>query len=165
MTGQSLSRMRQSFPTVFARNLHRIMTARGWKQTPLSLEAGLSRSYIGEVFSGKTRSPGSDALRRIAEVLQCSPDDLMNEPAPPPAEPDYARHRLNRRRALEAAERAMGDGGASMEHAALVFSTAEMIYGLIVEREETLGRPIEDDDEDFWRLLDSMARRWMADKR
>jgi transcriptional regulator with XRE-family HTH domain len=162
---RNLSSMREprQFPTVFARNLYRIMVARGWNPRSLSLAARLSKGYVTDVLSGKIRVPGTEASNALADVLQCASDDLTRD-AEPSASPDQARHRMNRRRALDAAEHAMGEDG-DAEHATLVYSTAEMIYGLIVEREATLGRPIEDDDEDFWRLLDSMARRWMADRR
>ena len=160
----NLMREPKEFPTVYARNLFRILKARGWNPRSLSLAAGLSKGYVTDVLSGKIRVPGTEANNALADILHCSADDLTREVEPPKEGPDYARQRANRRRALEAAERALGTDR-NPDNAAVVFSTAEMIYGLILEREAMLSRPIEDGDEDFWRLIDAMARRWMADKR
>ena len=86
-------------------------------------------------------------------MFECDREDLLRDDEPEP--PDAERHRLNRERALLAAERALGRdrGGA-------VFDAAKLIYDLIVEREAALGRPIAETDKEFWALVEIMVRRW-----
>jgi len=49
--------------------------AKGWTQEELTKRSGLSQSVITKTESGKN-SPGSDALERMAEALDCTIDYL-----------------------------------------------------------------------------------------
>lgn len=149
--------------TAYARNLRRLMAERGLRPTPLSIRAGLSRTYIHEVLTGKILSPGVDATRKIAVALGVDPSELLRAWQAPEGL-DVGREKTSRERALRAAEKAIGEGSGT-DHSALVFRAAGMIYDVIVEREAALGRPIEETDEEFWFLIDAMVRRWIAESR
>lgn len=144
--------------SAIARNLRRLLKARGLNPSRASRLAGFGRTYIGEILAGRNLNPGSTAIKAIAALLECAPEDILRDGEAEP--PDAERHRFNRERALRAAERALGP-----DRGAAVFDAAKLIYDVIVEREAALGRPIAESDEEFWSLLDSMARRWSAESR
>lgn len=152
----------KSPPTVYGRNLLRIMSTQGWRATRLSLEAGLGRTYVSEILSGRVVSPGADATNKLATVLRCDSSDLMRNGEPTP--PDADRQKANRERALRAVERAM-EGDQRPDLGAVIFRAADMVYDVVVEREATLNRPISDDDEFFWGTIDAMVRRWIEEMR
>ena len=54
--------------SIISRNLRDLLDEKGLKPTPLSLSAGLSRSAIGEILSGKSESPKFSTLEKIAEA-------------------------------------------------------------------------------------------------
>lgn len=155
--------MTQVAPTPYARNLRRLMGQKGLKARPLSVRAGLGRTYVSEILSGRVVNPGAGATIRLAEILGCEPNELLKDEEAAAA-PDSEHERLTRERALWAAERALGSG-TGPEFAATVFRAAAMIYEVIAERESALGRPMTENDEEFWALLDAMMRRWMAERR
>ncbi len=53
------------------------MDALGMNPSSVSLEAGLSRSAVRDILSGKAKNPGMMTLHSIARVLKCSDNYLM----------------------------------------------------------------------------------------
>ena len=53
------------------------MDALGMNPSSVSLEAGLSRSAVRDILSGKAKNPGITTLHSIARVLKCSDNYLM----------------------------------------------------------------------------------------
>lgn len=149
-------------PTKYARNLLRLMEEKGWSAARLSRAAGLGRTYVSEILSGRILSPGSDAIQKLAAKLEVDQLAITADGAgEPPVPPDTQRRILNRARALRAAERALMTD-VELIDTQTVLSATHMIYDILMEREAARGLPIEDDDEEFWRMIDIMMRRWIA---
>lgn len=143
------------------------MREKGWNATRLSRAAGLGRTYVSEILSGRILSPGSEAVQKLAAMLQVDQTALTHEEdgeETTTAPPDTERRILNRARALRTAEKALMTE-VELVDAQTVFRVAHMIYDIVMEREAARGRPIDDDDEEFWRTIDAMARRWSAGTR
>jgi len=51
-------------------------TSLGLTRRQVSTAAGLDYSYIGKLESGEYRMPSPDALRLVAEAIECKPADL-----------------------------------------------------------------------------------------
>jgi len=49
----------------------------GWTQQDLSIESGLSRSYISRLEMGDIALPSNERLRSLASALQTPLDDLL----------------------------------------------------------------------------------------
>ena len=47
-------------------------------QADLARRAGIAQSYVSMIEAGE-RPLTADVLNRVAEVLECRPEDLMNE--------------------------------------------------------------------------------------
>ena len=58
-----------------AANLKRVRQSAGIYQSDLARSAGMNKSMICMIESGK-RSPGPNNLRRLAEALKCSEAEL-----------------------------------------------------------------------------------------
>src|SRR5690242_11186360 len=154
--------MRQT-ETKYAINLRRLMLSGNWRATPLSLAAGLSRTYVGDILKGKTRSPGSDALAKIANVLGCDTSEITGELADgeEPDEPDKASAR--RAAALRRTEKIVGDYANSDRHRVIML-TFPIVYEVMLEREKE-GRPLPEDDDEAWRDIARTIRAWQRDNR
>ncbi len=48
-----------------------------WRRA--SLEAGLEACFIQDIITGRSQSPGEDALASLATALKCSPAYLLGE--------------------------------------------------------------------------------------
>lgn len=59
----------------FGRRLDKLRMAKGWRQSELARRAGLSRDQISTYIRG-TSLPSRDSLEKLAQVFNCSPDDL-----------------------------------------------------------------------------------------
>jgi transcriptional regulator with XRE-family HTH domain len=152
-------------PTKYARNLLRLMQEKGWTATRLSRAAGLGRTYVSEILSGRILSPGSEAVQKLAAQLDVDQTAITHDgESEPPAPPDAERRILNRARALRAAEKAFMTDVEPID-TQTVLSVTHMIYDVVMECEASRGRPIDDNDEEFWRTIDTMARRWSAESR
>lgn len=66
-------------PSAFARNLRRIRTERGLSQESLAARLGVTREQISHLERGKTRSPGADTIKRVADALGVAVADLLEE--------------------------------------------------------------------------------------
>ncbi|WP_208153364.1 helix-turn-helix transcriptional regulator [Sinorhizobium medicae] len=53
------------------------MTSLGMNPSSVALEAGLSRSAVRDILSGKAKNPGMMTVHAIARVLKCSDNYLM----------------------------------------------------------------------------------------
>lgn len=53
------------------------MTALEMNPSSVALEAGLSRSAVRDILSGKAKNPGMHTIHSIARVLKCTDDYLM----------------------------------------------------------------------------------------
>lgn len=65
-----------------AANVVRLRRAKGLSQEALAWEAGVSRSYMAKIETGKT-STGLDIIARLAAILEAEPMELLR-PLPPP---------------------------------------------------------------------------------
>jgi transcriptional regulator with XRE-family HTH domain len=149
-------------PTKYARNLLRLMREKGWNATRLSRAAGLGRTYVSEVLSGRILSPGSEALQKLAAKLNVDQAAItLDEAGESLAPPEAQRRIFNRARALRAAETALMTD-VEMIDTETVLSVTHMIYDVVMEREAARGCLIDDVDDEFWRMIDTMARRWIA---
>lgn len=63
---------------IFGRNVRKARLAKGWSQEHLAFEAGLQRSYISELETGK-RNPTLDVVEAIARVLEVKVADLLDQ--------------------------------------------------------------------------------------
>lgn len=60
-----------------AAELRRRMEDSGYNQKSLALAASLNETYVRDILKGKSKNPEAGRLQRIANVLGCSVDDLM----------------------------------------------------------------------------------------
>jgi transcriptional regulator with XRE-family HTH domain len=67
---------------ILAANIVRLRRARELSQEALAWEAGVSRSYMAKIETGKT-STGVDIIGKFAAVLGVEPMELFR-PLPPP---------------------------------------------------------------------------------
>ena len=63
--------------TIFARNIRRYRRWKEISQEALALDAGLSRTYIGEIERGE-RAVSIDIMGQIASALQVALRDLVD---------------------------------------------------------------------------------------
>jgi transcriptional regulator with XRE-family HTH domain len=82
------------FRQVFATNLRRTRRAKGFSQEGLAWEAGVNRSYMAKIETGKTWV-GLEIICKLADVLEIEPADLLRVPP----------RRQLKKRATEAASR------------------------------------------------------------
>ncbi len=141
-------------PWTLAAEIRHRMSALGLNPKRLSLSAGLNETYVRDIMKGRTRSPRTDTLGKIARALGCSRADLL-----PPAERaaeargEGAATRLDPallNRALAIAERLSADDKV------LASEIASVAYRLI-ERERD-GHPVTDDEATL-RILEEFVRR------
>lgn len=66
---------------MFARNLYRLMVAKGWRQNDLAEKAQIGRDAISLYVNGKVL-PGEDKLLKLAEALGCEPSALRTGSTP-----------------------------------------------------------------------------------
>jgi transcriptional regulator with XRE-family HTH domain len=67
---------------ILAVNVVRLRRAKSLSQEALAWEAGVSRSYMAKIESGKT-STGLDIIAKLAAILEAEPMELLR-PLPPP---------------------------------------------------------------------------------
>ena len=48
-------------------------------KSEIARETGLSRVTISNILNGKQKNPKSDTLKKIAQKLNCTVDDLIKE--------------------------------------------------------------------------------------
>ena len=49
----------------------------GYKQKDVAEKVGITPQYLMNIENGKAKNPSIEIIRRLSEVLQCSPDDLF----------------------------------------------------------------------------------------
>lgn len=64
--------------TPVAGQIYRRMLDSGHTPTSLSVAAGLGKTYVREIFIGKSKNPKTEQLSRIAKVLGCKLEDLTS---------------------------------------------------------------------------------------
>lgn len=69
---------KKQLPTI-AKNIRRIRHAKGYSQDKLSKLADVSFHTITKIEAGDTPNPTIDTMRKIADALEVSVDDLLNE--------------------------------------------------------------------------------------
>jgi transcriptional regulator with XRE-family HTH domain len=72
------------FRQVFATNLRRVRRAKGFSQEGLAWEAGVNRSYMAKVETGKTWV-GLEIMCKLADASEVAPADLLRPPRRPKA--------------------------------------------------------------------------------
>lgn len=65
---------------VFATNLRRLRTERGYSQEVLAHEAGVNRTYMSKLEKGGS-FVGLEVMVRLAKVLEVEPADFLKVPA------------------------------------------------------------------------------------
>lgn len=77
-----------------ARQIERRMRALNLNPFSLAKQAGMSRTAVYDILSGKSRHPRHDTLEKICSILGCSLSDLMGETGSLPSSPrgGYAEH-------------------------------------------------------------------------
>src|SRR5829696_3901075 len=60
-----------------AKRIRELRQGYGWTQQDLSIESGLSRSYISRLEMGDIALPSNERLRSLASALQTPLDDLL----------------------------------------------------------------------------------------
>ena len=70
--------MGSSVCVAFGQNLRSIRKSKGFSQERLAHDAGIDRSYIGKIERGQANIT-LEKLYIIAELLECSPKDLIPE--------------------------------------------------------------------------------------
>jgi transcriptional regulator with XRE-family HTH domain len=63
--------------TTLAKRIRELRQGFGWTQQDLSIESGLSRSYISRLEMGDIALPSNERLRSLASALQTPLDDLL----------------------------------------------------------------------------------------
>lgn len=63
--------------------LHKVRSDRGVSQTDLAEATGVSQSVISKIERGALRSPGSGKLEALAQHLDCSVADFIDDPKRP----------------------------------------------------------------------------------
>ena len=64
---------------VFATNLRRLRTERGYSQEALAHEAGVNRTYMSKLEKGGS-FVGLELIVKLAKVLEVEPADLLRVP-------------------------------------------------------------------------------------
>jgi transcriptional regulator with XRE-family HTH domain len=67
------------FRQVFATNLRGVRRDRGFSQESLAWEAGVNRSYMAKIETGKTWV-GLEIICKLADVLRIEPAELLRPP-------------------------------------------------------------------------------------
>lgn len=71
---------RSSYSTIDPGKLTALRQQRAFKtQVELAAEAGMSRSMISLLETGKRRNVSPDSLRRLCQALGCVPGDILIE--------------------------------------------------------------------------------------
>jgi transcriptional regulator with XRE-family HTH domain len=68
-------------------NVKKYREMRGLSLPDLAARAGVSKAFLWEIESGKSRRPGAEVLLRIAEALNVAITELLGRPGVPPAGP------------------------------------------------------------------------------
>lgn len=71
--------LREEASRLFAANLKRLREVRGMEPIDLAKKAGLNRTHIGYLESGK-RSPALTTIKALTEALGVGSDDLLDDP-------------------------------------------------------------------------------------
>jgi transcriptional regulator with XRE-family HTH domain len=74
--------LREEASRVFAENLKRLREERGMEPIDLAKKAGLHRTHVGFLESGK-RAPSLTTIRLLREALGIGSDALLDDPADP----------------------------------------------------------------------------------
>ncbi len=64
---------------VFAQNLRRLRTEKGWSQEDLAYEAGVDRTYVSALERGVYNASIS-MIEKLAKVLEVEPAALLERP-------------------------------------------------------------------------------------
>ena len=72
--------------SVFGKRMKAFRDHRGMTTTDVAIKTGLSQSYISRLETGVNNSPSLNTIKRIAEALSVSPEQLMDERAVAPNE-------------------------------------------------------------------------------
>lgn len=58
-------------------NIISLTKERGWSLSKLERDAGLNKNYLSNMLRNESKSPGIEAIAKIAKVLQISIDELL----------------------------------------------------------------------------------------
>ena len=71
---------------MLAETLKTLKNQRGWSNQKLADAANLPVDTVNKILSGSTKNPNTDTLRRLADALEVTLDDLYSPSAPAPRE-------------------------------------------------------------------------------
>lgn len=66
----------------FGENIRKVRERKGFTLKELGAKSELSQSYLSDVERGNVKSPGIDVIKRIAEALEVSIDELADTELP-----------------------------------------------------------------------------------
>jgi transcriptional regulator with XRE-family HTH domain len=72
--------LRDEASRLFAENLKRLREERGMQPVDLGKKAGLNRTHVGYLESGK-RAPALTTIKVLTEALEVGSDELLDDPA------------------------------------------------------------------------------------
>jgi transcriptional regulator with XRE-family HTH domain len=142
-----------------AKEIRRRMQLLGFSAERLSLAAGLNKTYVRDIFTGRARSPKLDNLAKLAGALGCSVDELTGQD--PPRREDQAQTdpELLRQAYAVATRITAEDDPATREEANAAIAAA--IYDVLTERIRS-GRPLADETE-ILAMIEAVFRRLLRD--
>jgi transcriptional regulator with XRE-family HTH domain len=140
-----------------ADEIRRRMRLLGFRPERLSLAAGLNKSYVQDILSGRARSPKLDNLTKLAAALRCSVEELIGQD-PPRREGQTDPELL--RQALAVATRITAEEDDPATRAEATAAIAAAIYDVLIERSQS-GRSLGDETE----VIEAMIRRMLRDDR
>jgi transcriptional regulator with XRE-family HTH domain len=141
-----------------AEEIRRRMRLLGLSAERLSLAAGLNKTYVRDIFTGRARSPRLDNLAKVAAALSCSLDELTGQ-EPPRREDQQTDPELLRQAYAVATRITAEDDPASRAEATAAIAAA--IYDVLTERNRQ-GRPLGDDTATL-AVIEALFRRMLRD--
>jgi transcriptional regulator with XRE-family HTH domain len=147
-----------------ADEIRRRMQLLGLSAERLSLAAGLNKTYVRDIFTGRARSPKLDNLAKLAGALGCSVDELtsLDRPHPPRREDQAQTDPELLRQAYAVATRITAENDPATR-AADTAAIAAAIYDVLTDRSRS-GRPLGDETE-IVALIEAIFRRLITDDR
>jgi transcriptional regulator with XRE-family HTH domain len=142
-------------PVKLAEEIRRRMRLLGLSAERLSLAAGLNKTYVRDIFTGRARSPRLDNLAKLAAALSCSIDELTGQDPPRGEDQAQTDAQLLRQAYAVAMRITAEDDPATREEATAAIAAA--IYDVLTERSRS-GIVIGDETE-ILAVIEAMIRR------
>jgi transcriptional regulator with XRE-family HTH domain len=139
-----------------ADEIRRRMRLLGLSAERLSLAAGLNKTYVRDIVTGRSGSPRLDNLAKVAAALSCSLDELTGQD-PPRREGQAQTDKELLRQAYAVATRITAEDDPTSREAGTA-AIAAAIYDVLTERIR-FGRPPLADETEILAVIEAMIRR------